>query len=58
MATSQQFEDALAAVQKGPLPRAALDRLSAHQPRNTRLVGTSPAESLNAPRVATKHLEA
>src|ERR1700687_4219989 len=29
MATSQQFEDALAAVQKGPLPRAALDRLSA-----------------------------
>ena len=29
MATPQQFEDALAAVQKGPLPRAALDRLSA-----------------------------
>jgi aryl-alcohol dehydrogenase-like predicted oxidoreductase len=29
MATSQQFEDALAAVQKGPLPQAALDRLSA-----------------------------
>ena len=29
MATQQQFEDALAAVQKGPLPRAALDRLSA-----------------------------
>jgi aryl-alcohol dehydrogenase-like predicted oxidoreductase len=28
MATPQQFEDALAAVQKGPLPRAALDRLS------------------------------
>jgi hypothetical protein len=25
MATPQQFEDALAAVQKGPLPRAALD---------------------------------
>jgi aryl-alcohol dehydrogenase-like predicted oxidoreductase len=29
MATAQQFEDALAAVQKGPLPQAALDRLSA-----------------------------
>jgi hypothetical protein len=29
MATRQQFEDALAAVQKGPLPKAALDRLSA-----------------------------
>ena len=29
MATPQQFEDALAAVQKGPLPKAALDRLSA-----------------------------
>jgi len=29
MATPQQFEDALTAVQKGPLPRAALDRLSA-----------------------------
>jgi L-galactose dehydrogenase/L-glyceraldehyde 3-phosphate reductase len=28
MATPQQFEDALAAVQKGPLPVAALDRLS------------------------------
>ena len=31
MATPQQFEDALAAVQKGPLPPAALDRLSALQ---------------------------
>src|SRR5437899_5133322 len=29
MATPQQFEQALAAVEKGPLPRAALDRLSA-----------------------------
>ncbi len=29
MATPQQFEDALAAVQKGPLPPAALNRLSA-----------------------------
>jgi aryl-alcohol dehydrogenase-like predicted oxidoreductase len=29
MATPQQFEDALAAVQKGLLPQAALDRLSA-----------------------------
>jgi aryl-alcohol dehydrogenase-like predicted oxidoreductase len=29
IATPQQFEDALAAVQKGPLPKAALDRLSA-----------------------------
>jgi aryl-alcohol dehydrogenase-like predicted oxidoreductase len=29
MATPQQFEDALAAVQKGPLPQAALDQLSA-----------------------------
>ena len=29
MATPQQFEDALAAVQKGPLSKAALDRLSA-----------------------------
>jgi aryl-alcohol dehydrogenase-like predicted oxidoreductase len=28
MATPEQFEDALAAVEKGPLPRAALDRLS------------------------------
>jgi aryl-alcohol dehydrogenase-like predicted oxidoreductase len=31
MATPQQFEDALAAVQKGPLPQAALDRLHALQ---------------------------
>ena len=31
MATPQQFEDALAAVQKGPLSKAALDRLSALQ---------------------------
>jgi aryl-alcohol dehydrogenase-like predicted oxidoreductase len=29
MATPQQFEDALAAAKKGPLPQAALDRLSA-----------------------------
>jgi aryl-alcohol dehydrogenase-like predicted oxidoreductase len=29
MAAPQQFEDALAAVEKGPLPPAALDRLSA-----------------------------
>jgi aryl-alcohol dehydrogenase-like predicted oxidoreductase len=29
IATPQQFEDALAAVEKGPLPPAALDRLSA-----------------------------
>jgi aryl-alcohol dehydrogenase-like predicted oxidoreductase len=29
MASPQQFEDAFAAVQKGPLPPAALDRLSA-----------------------------
>jgi aryl-alcohol dehydrogenase-like predicted oxidoreductase len=29
MATPRQFEDALAAVQKGPLPGAALDRLKA-----------------------------
>ncbi len=29
IATPQQFDDALAAVQKGPLPHAALDRLSA-----------------------------
>jgi aryl-alcohol dehydrogenase-like predicted oxidoreductase len=28
MATPQQFEDALAAIQKGPLPPAALDRLT------------------------------
>ena len=28
MATPQQFEDSLAAVQKGPLPQAALDRLA------------------------------
>jgi L-galactose dehydrogenase/L-glyceraldehyde 3-phosphate reductase len=28
MATPQQFEDALAAVQKGPLLPAALDRLT------------------------------
>jgi aryl-alcohol dehydrogenase-like predicted oxidoreductase len=31
MATPQQFQDALAAVQKGPLPPAALDRLTALQ---------------------------
>jgi aryl-alcohol dehydrogenase-like predicted oxidoreductase len=31
MATSQQFEDALAAVRKGPLPPAALDRLATLQ---------------------------
>jgi len=31
MATPQQFDDALAAVQKGPLPQAALDRLSVLQ---------------------------
>jgi len=31
MATPQQFEDAFAAVQKGPLPPAALDRLTALQ---------------------------
>jgi L-galactose dehydrogenase/L-glyceraldehyde 3-phosphate reductase len=31
IATPQQFEDALAAAQKGPLPPAALDRLSALQ---------------------------
>jgi L-galactose dehydrogenase/L-glyceraldehyde 3-phosphate reductase len=31
MATPQQFEDALAAIKKGPLPRAALDRLTALQ---------------------------
>jgi aryl-alcohol dehydrogenase-like predicted oxidoreductase len=31
VATPQQFEDALAAVQEGPLSRAALDRLSALQ---------------------------
>ena len=28
VATPQQFEDALAAVMKGPLPKAALDRLA------------------------------
>ena len=28
IATPQQFEDALAAVEKGPLPRAALDRIA------------------------------
>src|SRR5215813_12919459 len=33
MATPQQFEDALAAVQKGPLPPAALDRLATLQGR-------------------------
>jgi aryl-alcohol dehydrogenase-like predicted oxidoreductase len=33
MATPQQFEQTLSAVQKGPLPRAALDRLSALQQR-------------------------
>ncbi len=29
MATPQQFEDALAAAEMGPLPQAALERLSA-----------------------------
>jgi aryl-alcohol dehydrogenase-like predicted oxidoreductase len=28
MATPQQFEDAFAATEKGPLPQAALDRLA------------------------------
>jgi len=28
MATPQQFEAALAAIRKGPLPRAVLDRLA------------------------------
>ena len=28
LATPQQFDDALAAAEKGPLPQAALDRLS------------------------------
>ena len=28
IATPQQFDDALAAVEKGPLPQAALDRLT------------------------------
>ena len=36
MATPQQFEDALAAVQKGPLPPAALDRLSALRQEHSR----------------------
>jgi len=31
MATPQQFDDALAAVEKGPLPAAALARLSSLQ---------------------------
>jgi aryl-alcohol dehydrogenase-like predicted oxidoreductase len=31
LATPQQFEDSLAAVEEGPLPQAALDRLSALQ---------------------------
>ena len=31
MATPQQFEDALAAIEKGPLPQAALDRLTSLQ---------------------------
>ena len=31
MATPQQFEQALAAVEKGPLPQAALDRIAALQ---------------------------
>ena len=31
IATPQQFDEALAAVQKGPLPRDALDRLSTLQ---------------------------
>jgi hypothetical protein len=31
MATPQQFEAALAAVQKGPLPAAALERITALQ---------------------------
>jgi aryl-alcohol dehydrogenase-like predicted oxidoreductase len=33
MATPQQFEDALAAVEKGPLPQPALDLLSALRQR-------------------------
>jgi hypothetical protein len=31
VATPQQFEDALAAVMKGPLPKGALDRLAVLQ---------------------------
>jgi aryl-alcohol dehydrogenase-like predicted oxidoreductase len=33
MATPREFEEALAAVQKGPLPQAALDRLAALRER-------------------------
>ena len=33
IATPQQFDDALAAVEKGPLPQAALDRIAALRSR-------------------------
>src|SRR5215470_2622881 len=48
MATPQQFEDALAAVHKGPLPPAALDRLCATagiRRRTTLIAETGPGLS-------------
>jgi hypothetical protein len=58
MATPQQFEDALAAVQKGPLPHAALERLTALQQgirgRDTVIVKICRASPVNGPQAPTR----
>jgi hypothetical protein len=58
MATPQLFEDALAAVQKGPLPHAALERLTALQQgirrRDTVIVKICRASPVNGPQASTR----
>jgi aryl-alcohol dehydrogenase-like predicted oxidoreductase len=58
MATPLQFEDALAAVQKGPLPHAALERLTALQQgirrRDTVIVEICRASPVNGPQAPTR----
>jgi hypothetical protein len=58
MARPQQFEDALAAVQKGPLPHAALERLTALQQRirqrDTVIVEICRANPVNGPQAPTR----
>jgi aryl-alcohol dehydrogenase-like predicted oxidoreductase len=49
MATLQRFEHALAAVQKGPLPLTALDRLTALQQGFT-------GEARSPPRLSAQHI--
>ena len=58
MATPQQFEDALAAVQKGPLPHSAFERLTALQQgirrRDTVIVKICRASPVNGPQAPTR----